>query len=161
MDESDDFSLARLHEVLASSSRLMLISALPKQRGGALCTDLLSLISERGRLSEEVAKPIFAKLVLAVKWAHESSVVLRNLKPEAVQLLRQTADSPWEVHIADLHCAAITEEGDEGTLTGEPSLRLHNERHSCPLLQVAARTCGWAPRTECACPCAPCAPVCR
>jgi len=117
VDDSDDFSLVRLHEVLASSRRLMLISELPKQRG-ALCTDLLSLIHKRGRLSEDIAKPIFAKIVLAVKRAHESSVALRNLKPEAVQVSQQAADSPWEVHLADLHCAAITEEDGEGTLTG-------------------------------------------
>mmetsp|Transcript_21515 Transcript_21515/g.46285 ORF Transcript_21515/g.46285 Transcript_21515/m.46285 type:complete len:346 (-) Transcript_21515:272-1309(-) len=117
--ESDEYlqaSLARLHEVLASSSRLMLICELPAQ-SGAVCTDLLSFVSKRGRLPEDIAQSIFAKLVLAVKKAHEHSIVLRNLKPEAVQVRQQTAESTWEVHVADLNCSAITEE-DDGTLTG-------------------------------------------
>ena len=99
-------ALIRLHEVLADSSRLLLVSELPPT-DGAICTDLLSLIEQRGRLSEADARQIFAKLALAVKRAHDEGVMLRNIKPEGVQVRQRALGTPWEVTLVDLHCAAL------------------------------------------------------
>ena len=48
------------------------------------CTDLLSLIQRRKRLPEADAQRIFAKLVLAVKLAHDQGVAVRSIKPDVV-----------------------------------------------------------------------------
>ena len=105
-EEVSSSALIRLHEVLADSSSLLLVSELPPT-DGAICTDLLSLIEQRGRLSEADARQIFAKLALAVKRAHDEGVMLRNIKPEGVQVRQRAPGTPWEVTLVDLHCAAL------------------------------------------------------
>ena len=105
-EEVSSSALIRLHEVLADSSRLLLVSELPPT-DGVICTDLLSLIEQRGRLSEADARQIFAKLALAVKRAHDEGVMLRNIKPEGVQVRQRAPGTPWEVTLVDLHCAAL------------------------------------------------------
>ena len=76
--------LLRLHEVVSSSHRTLLFSELA-MAGGLVCTDLLTIIEQRGRVRESDAKEIFAKLALIVKRAHDMGVGLRNIKPEVVQ----------------------------------------------------------------------------
>jgi serine/threonine protein kinase len=88
-EDEDLRSLSRLHEVLGSPKRTLVISELTPTDG---TLDLFSLIDQRGRLAEQDARQIFTRLVLAVKAAHQAGVVLRNLKPELLQVRR--SDSP-------------------------------------------------------------------
>ena len=74
-----------MHEVVVSDRRTLLFQELAPT-GGHICTDLLTLIGERGRLSEADAQQILAKLALATKRAHDMGVMIRNLKPESVQV---------------------------------------------------------------------------
>lgn len=120
--DADFGSVARLHEVVSGSRTIMVISELPPQRG-RICTDLLSMIEKQGSgsgLSEHDAQQIFAGLVLATKWAHEHGVVVRNIKPETVQVQQLAEGAPWQVLLSDMHCAALTtsDDPDEGSLTG-------------------------------------------
>ena len=86
---------------------------------GAVADDLLSMLERRGRLPEADARSIFTRLVLATKRAHDCGTVLRNIKPESVQIRQQSPGGEYEVCIADLHCAATVPVGEErGTVTG-------------------------------------------
>ena len=117
--------LACITEVLLSPARLLLVSALAPT-SGALCDDLLSVLQRRGRLGEADARRIFARLVLAVKRAHDCGTVLRGIKPECVHVAQASAGGEYQVWLAQLHCAAAVppsaDEADEaaeaGTLTG-------------------------------------------
>mmetsp|Transcript_93418 Transcript_93418/g.280267 ORF Transcript_93418/g.280267 Transcript_93418/m.280267 type:complete len:231 (-) Transcript_93418:216-908(-) len=72
------------------------------------------MIERRGRLKEPDARQIFSKLVLATKKAHDAGVVLRNIKPEAVQVQKNPADGSLDVWVADLRCAILVADvGDE------------------------------------------------
>lgn len=71
--------------MLGNPQLLLLVSELPPS-DGAICTDLLTLIEKRGRLTEADARQIFVKLTLAVKRAHDQEIVLRNIKPEGIQV---------------------------------------------------------------------------
>ena len=111
--QDDDLRcLSRLHEVLGSPKRTLVISELTPTQGGT-CTDLFTLVEKRGRIGEQDARQIFSRLVLAVKAAHSAGVVLRNVKPEGVQVRQRGPDSEWAVWLADLHCAAPIKEGAE------------------------------------------------
>jgi len=86
---------------------------------GEPCSDLLTLLQRKGRLPEPDVRSIFTRLVLATKRAHDCGTVLRNLKPETVQVRRKDPTAEYDVCVADLHCAACVPAGEEGgTLTG-------------------------------------------
>ena len=87
-EDEDVRCLTRLHEVLASPSRTLVVSELAPMTDGAVCSDLFAVIDQRGRLKEHDARQVFTRLVLAVKAAHQAGVVLRNIKPEGVQVRR-------------------------------------------------------------------------
>lgn len=111
-EDEDLRCLTRLHEVLGSPKRTLVVGELAPTEG-AICTDLFTLVEERGRFSEQDARQIFTRLVLAVKAAHQNGIVLRNIKPEGVQVRQRGAGAEWEVWLADLHCAAKASEGEE------------------------------------------------
>ena len=117
----DELKAARLlcvHEVLQSPSSIMIMTALAPTTG-TLCDDLFSILQRRGQLPEAEARKIFTRLVLATKRAHDCGAVLRNLKPESVQVRQPDPNSAMEVCISDLHCAASVPIGEEtATLTG-------------------------------------------
>lgn len=100
-DASSSSPLPLLTEVIATTSRVLVffeLEALMRHDGG-LVIDMLSLIEKRGRIKEDDTKQMFAKLVLAVKAAHDLGIVLRNIKPETIQvgvppLLTPTLRSP-------------------------------------------------------------------
>jgi len=117
--QDDDLRcLSRLHEVLGSPKRTLVISELTPTQGGT-CTDLFTLVDQRGRIGEQDARQIFTRLVLAVKAAHSAGVVLRNVKPEGVQVRQHGGGTEWAVWLADLHCAAPIKEGaEEECMTG-------------------------------------------
>ncbi|KAL1496839.1 hypothetical protein AB1Y20_014425 [Prymnesium parvum] len=100
-EELASASFPRLHEVLQSPRSLMLVSDVVG-RGG---DDLLAMIERRGRLKEADARQIFSKLVLATKKVHDAGVVLRSIKPEAVQVAKDPVGGGLNVWIADLRCA--------------------------------------------------------
>jgi carbon catabolite-derepressing protein kinase len=118
---SDDVCSAKLslvREVLLSPHRVVMVCELAPM-AGAVCEDLLTLLQRRGRLSEPDARRIFTRLVLATKRAHDCGVVLRNIKPEVVQLRQQERGGEYDVCLAQLHSSACVPIADEaGTLTG-------------------------------------------
>jgi len=87
-DASTSAPLPLLSEVIATNRRVLVFFELEPllRHDGGLVIDMLSLIEKRGRLKEDDARQIFAKLVLAVKTAHDMGVVLRNIKPEIIQV---------------------------------------------------------------------------
>ena len=86
-EDEDLRCFSRLHEVLGSPERTLVVSELTPTQGGT-CTDLFSLVERLGRIGEKDARQIFTRLVLAVKAAHHAGVMLRNVKPEGVQVYK-------------------------------------------------------------------------
>ena len=119
--------LACVHQVLqAPDSFYLAVQLAPTE--GVIADDLLTMIEKRSRLPEPVARSIFVRLVLATKRAHDCGVVLRNLKPETVQVCMREAGGEYEVVVADLHCAAMVDPDDLET----PSLTgLHGTPEYC------------------------------
>lgn len=115
MDELRSVSLTRLHSVVGTPGSVYVIC--DRVPTGSTCTDLLAQIQQRGRLKEADARSVFARLVLATKRAHDCGVVLRDIKPERVQVrVPSNGGSDWQVQLAPpLHCAALGP-------GGEPSL---------------------------------------
>jgi len=117
--ETEDLRMAKLatlHEVVQTPKVLMLVNELVPRSGD----DMLSMIERRGRLSEANSRQLFAKLVLATKRAHDAGVVVRNIKPETVQVQKDPVDDSLVVWLADMRCAAKvdTDDLDVGTLSG-------------------------------------------
>ncbi|URE04058.1 hypothetical protein MUK42_03743 [Musa troglodytarum] len=95
-------NILRLLDVLASRSRIYLVLELAK--GG----ELFSRLAGRGRLTEDVARPIFHQLLSAVAYAHVHGVFHRDLKPENLLLLD---DSPHpRLKVSDFGLAAIADQ---------------------------------------------------
>ncbi|CAL9754409.1 unnamed protein product [Musa acuminata subsp. burmannicoides] len=95
-------NILRLLDVLASRSRIYLVLELAK--GG----ELFSRLTGRGRLTEDLARPIFHQLLSAVAYAHVHGVFHRDLKPENLLLLD---DSPHPgLKVSDFGLAAIADQ---------------------------------------------------
>ena len=104
----------RLHEVLASPQHVHVVCEVAGP-AGCCPVDLLTLIERRGRLAEVDARQIYARLVLAVKAAHDVGVALRSIKPETIQVWQPKAAGGWEVALCDLlYAAAIDDTVDDG-----------------------------------------------
>jgi 5'-AMP-activated protein kinase, catalytic alpha subunit len=73
-------NIMHLHEVMVSKSRVYLVMDLA--RGG----DFFRMISEHGRLEDNVARKYFRQLVDAVDHCHQRGVYHRDLKPENILL---------------------------------------------------------------------------
>ena len=104
-DEMHGAQLALVREVLLSPKRVLLVTELAPT-SGAVCDDLLTLLERRGRLAESDARRVFTRIVLATKRAHDCGAVLRNIKPESVQVRQQEKHGEFEVYLTQLHCAA-------------------------------------------------------
>ncbi|KAJ8503670.1 hypothetical protein OPV22_004556 [Ensete ventricosum] len=95
-------NILRLLDVLASRSRIYLVLELAK--GG----ELFSRLAGRGRLTEDLARPIFHQLLSAVAYAHVHGVFHRDLKPENLLLLD---DSPHpRLKVSDFGLAAVADQ---------------------------------------------------
>ena len=117
-EELQSARLACIREVLLTPSRLILVNEVAPTEG-AVCDDLLSVLQRRGRLAEADARRLFTRLVLATKRAHDCGTVLRNIKPELVQVRQKEKGSAFEVCISKLYCAACVPPGDDiAVLTG-------------------------------------------
>ena len=118
-DEMRTARVACLREVLLSPTRIFLVDELAPTEG-AVCDSLFSLLQRRGRLAEADARRIFTRIVLATKRVHDCGSVLRDLKPEIVQVRQATKNGEFEVCLTHLHCAAtLSGPADEaGNLTG-------------------------------------------
>jgi len=121
-ETGEELSVARLacvHEMLHSPDRIYLAAQLAPT-AGAVADDLLSVLQKRGRLPEAEAQSIFVRLVLATKRAHDCGTVLRNIKPETIQIRQSEPGGEYEVVVADLHCAAAVpiDDIERPTLTG-------------------------------------------
>jgi len=95
-DASVSAPLPLLQEVVATTSRVLVFFELEPlmRRDGGLVIDMLGLVEKRGRIKEDDARQIFAKLVLAVKTAHDLGIVLRNIKPESIQVSGEADVAP-------------------------------------------------------------------
>jgi hypothetical protein len=106
-DVGDELSCARLalvQEVLLSPTQVVLASERVPTTG-TVCDSLVAIIERRGRLAESDARRVFTRLVLATKRAHDCGAVLRNIKPEAIQVRQQEKHGEFEVVLTQLHCA--------------------------------------------------------
>ncbi|CAL9134991.1 unnamed protein product [Musa textilis] len=101
--------IIRLHEVLASRSKVYLVLELAK--GG----ELFSRVEDRGHLPEDLCRRLFRQLVSAVAYSHSRGVFHRDLKPENLLL-----DEAGDLKVSDFGLAALrsssSSEGDDGEL---------------------------------------------
>ncbi|KAG6530442.1 CBL-interacting protein kinase 29-like [Zingiber officinale] len=93
--------IVRLHEVLASRSKVYLV--LDHAKGG----ELFSRIDDHGRLSEDLARRLFHQLISAVAHSHSRGVFHRDLKPENLLL-----DEAGDLKVADFGFAALRRSAD-------------------------------------------------
>ncbi|KAG6490841.1 CBL-interacting protein kinase 29-like [Zingiber officinale] len=94
--------IVRLHEVLASRSKVYLVLDLAK--GG----ELFSRVEEHGRLPEDLVRRLFRQLISGVAYSHSRGVFHRDLKPENILL-----DEAGDIKVSDFGFAALrSSDGD-------------------------------------------------
>ncbi|KAJ0975512.1 hypothetical protein J5N97_017477 [Dioscorea zingiberensis] len=91
--------VVRLHEVLASRTRIFFVMDLA--RGG----ELFSLVSRCHRLPEPVARLLFHQLISALSFCHSRGVFHRDLKPENLLLADDSTTQPF-LKISDFGLSA-------------------------------------------------------
>ncbi|CAA0835877.1 CBL-interacting serine/threonine-protein kinase 14 [Striga hermonthica] len=105
--------IVRLHEVLATRTKVYLVMDLAK--GGELFAKVA-----RGRFSEDLSRNYFRQLISAVAHCHSRGVFHRDLKPENLLL-----DENWELKITDFGLSAVVgqarPDGLLHTLCGTPA----------------------------------------
>lgn len=104
--------IVRLHEVLASSTKIFIV--LEFVTGG----ELFDKIVNRRRLPENEARKYFQQLIDAVAHCHSKGVYHRDLKPENLLL-----DSQGNLKVSDFGLSAIPQQGVEllHTTCGTPN----------------------------------------
>nr|URM60730.1 YABBY family protein [Gymnema sylvestre] len=104
--------IVRLHEVLASSTKIFIV--LEFVTGG----ELFDKIVNRRRLPENEARKYFQQLIDAVAHCHSRGVYHRDLKPENLLL-----DSQGNLKVSDFGLSAIPQQGVEllHTTCGTPN----------------------------------------
>ncbi|PXF42382.1 CBL-interacting protein kinase 23 [Gracilariopsis chorda] len=93
-------NIVRLHDVMVSHSRVYLVMDLAS--GG----DFFSVISNKGRLPESLARRYFRQLVNAVHYCHQHQVYHRDLKPENLLL-----DADGNLKVTDFGFSAMKDHG--------------------------------------------------
>ncbi|PKA66870.1 CBL-interacting serine/threonine-protein kinase 11 [Apostasia shenzhenica] len=106
--------IVRLHEVLASRSKIYFVLELVK--GG----ELFACVASRGRLPENLCRRYFHQLIAAVGYCHSRGIFHRDLKLENLLL-----DENGEIKVSDFGLSAVPEQirGDGlfHTLCGTPA----------------------------------------
>ncbi|CAJ2634753.1 unnamed protein product [Trifolium pratense] len=105
-------NIVRLHEVLASQSKIYII--LEFIMGGELYDKIVQL----GKLSENESRRYFQQLIDAVAHCHKKGVYHRDLKPENLLL-----DAYGNLKVSDFGLSAFTKQGDDllHTTCGTPN----------------------------------------
>ncbi|WVZ13115.1 hypothetical protein V8G54_017645 [Vigna mungo] len=93
-------NIVRLHEVLASKTKIYII--LEFVMGG----ELYDKIVQQGRLSENESRRYFQQLIDAIDHCHKKGVYHRDLKPENLLL-----DAFGNLKVSDFGLSALTEKG--------------------------------------------------
>ncbi|XP_014509552.1 CBL-interacting serine/threonine-protein kinase 24 isoform X2 [Vigna radiata var. radiata] len=93
-------NIVRLHEVLASQTKIYII--LEFVMGG----ELYDKIVQQGRLSENESRRYFQQLIDAIDHCHKKGVYHRDLKPENLLL-----DAFGNLKVSDFGLSALTEKG--------------------------------------------------
>ena len=101
--------IVRVHELLASRSKVYLVLELAK--GG----ELFSRVEDRGRLPEDLCRRIFRQLISAVTSCHSLGVLHRDLKPENLLL-----DDAGDLKVSDFGLAALGRTSSEGNDGNHP-----------------------------------------
>ncbi|KAI4335712.1 hypothetical protein L6164_014333 [Bauhinia variegata] len=94
-------NIVKLHEVLASESKIYIILELVT--GG----ELYDKIVQQGKLSVNEARRYFQQLIDAVAHCHSKGVYHRDLKPENLLL-----DAYGNLKVSDFGLSALTQQGD-------------------------------------------------
>ncbi|KAK4265166.1 hypothetical protein QN277_026252 [Acacia crassicarpa] len=94
-------NIVRLHEVLASQTKIFII--LEFVMGG----ELYDKIVQRGKLSENESRRYFQQLIDAVAHCHSKGVYHRDLKPENLLL-----DAFGNLKVSDFGLSALTKQGN-------------------------------------------------
>ncbi|GAA0151050.1 non-receptor serine/threonine protein kinase [Lithospermum erythrorhizon] len=104
--------IVRLHEVLASDTRIYIV--LEFVAGG----ELFDKVVQQGRLSDNEARHFFQQLIDAVAHCHSKGVYHRDLKPENLLL-----DSGGNLKVSDFGLSALPQQGAEllHTTCGTPN----------------------------------------
>lgn len=105
-------NIVRLHEVLASQTKIYII--LEFVMGGELYDKIVQL----GKLSENESRRYFQQLIDAVAHCHKKGVYHRDLKPENLLL-----DAYGNLKVSDFGLSALTKQGDDllHTTCGTPN----------------------------------------
>ncbi|XP_010907283.1 CBL-interacting protein kinase 24 isoform X2 [Elaeis guineensis] len=93
-------NIVRLHEVLASRTKIYIILELI--RGG----ELFDKIVHQGKLHEDESRRYFQQLIDAVDYCHSKGVYHRDLKPENLLL-----DSRGNLKVSDFGLSALPQQG--------------------------------------------------
>jgi len=97
----DHPNILKLFEVFDTKSTLFMVLELVN--GG----DLYDSLKKAGRLTEKVAKPIFAQLLAAIHYMHKKNVSHRDLKPENV-LVQENEGGNIQVKLSDFGLSRAT-----------------------------------------------------
>lgn len=107
MRRLDHPNILRIHEVMATKSKIYLVMELAK--GG----DLFGKLSRRPnhRFPEPIARRYFHQLISALHYCHRNNVAHRDVKPQNLLL-----DEEGNIKLSDFGLSAVAEAGEAKTL---------------------------------------------
>ena len=100
-------NIVRLHEVQEYDERLFFVMEYAPGR------ELFESILDRGRFSEDDARPIMAQILSAVTYLHDLNIVHRDIKPENILLL--TNEGPPRIKLIDFGLSKIVGGAEQAT----------------------------------------------
>ena len=112
MKDLDHSNIIRIKDTFETDNIIFIVMELV--RGG----DLFDRIVEKGRYTEDEARPVMQKVLSAVKYLHSRDIIHRDLKPENILLAEPNNDI--EVKITDFGLAKRTNQEGLKTFCGTP-----------------------------------------